>query len=257
MGTAYPTTSIPSKQNSNPLVGSYTSLTPNATANLNDMWNRLISSYGAVVTTRNPAHQNTLGYDADILIVPNAANVVLGNSRVPPVSGSVHLPRTIYVAGSHYGYFTIHTYFFYFEIIHRSERRSIAPGDVLRYRVDYQNNGNDASTNTIIYDNIPTGATYLPGSLIINGASRTDAAADDQAEYDVGNNRVIFRLGTGADGSTGGGLAVGASGYITFDVYIASSCLLVTCNNTLSNSARIDYAGQLSTVLRFMIQVVY
>jgi len=236
------------KQNSNPLVGSYTSLTPNATANLNDMWNSTISSYGAVVTTRNPAHQNTLGYDADILIVPNAANAVLGNSQS---SASIRFssPSENYML--QVATTAISQYTPTFSMLKSStdlNGGTLQPGDVLRYRVDYQNNGNDASTNTIIYDNIPAGATYLPGSLIINGASRTDAAADDQAEYDVGNNRVIFRLGTGADGSTGGGLAVGSSGYITFDVYTASSCLLITCNNTLSNSARIDYIGQLSGI---------
>lgn len=239
------------KQNSNPLIGTYTSLTPNTTANLNDMWNSTISKYGTVVATRNPAHQNTLGYDADILIVPNAANAVLGNSQS---SASIRFssPSENYML--QVATTAISQYTPTFSVLKSStdiNGGTLQPGDVLRYRVDYQNNGNDASSNTIIYDNIPTGATYLPGSLVINGTARTDATADDQAEFDVGNNRVIFRLGTGANGSAGGELAIGSSGYITFDVYTASSCVLITCNNSLSNSARIDYLGKLSGIALF------
>lgn len=236
------------KQNSNPLVGSYTSLTPNATANLNDMWNSTISKYGSVVTTRNPAHQNTLGYDADILVVPNAANAVLGNSQS---SASIRFssPSENYML--QVATTAISQYTPSFSMLKSSTDLNggvLLPGEVLRYRVDFENHGNDASTNTIIYDNIPAGTTYLPGSLVINGVTKTDAVTDDQAEYDVTNNRVIFRLGTGANGSSGGELLTGATGYITFDVYTASSCALYTCNNTLSNSARIDYLGKLSGI---------
>ncbi len=236
------------KQNSNPLIGSYTSLTPNATANLNDMWNSTISRYGAVVTTRNPAHQNTLGYDADILIVPNALNVVLGNSQS---SASIRFssPSENYML--QVATTAISQYTPSFSMLKSStdvNGGTLQPGDVLRYRVDYENHGNDASTNTIIYDNIPAGTTYVPGSLIINGVTKTDALTDDQADYDVTNNRVLFRLGTGANGSAGGELATGITGYITFDVYTPSSCALVTCNNSLSNSARIDYLGKLSGI---------
>ncbi len=74
------------KQDSNPAVGTYTSLTPNATSNVNDMWNSTISYKGTVVTSRFPAHLNTLGYDADIIEVPNAGNTVLGNNQT---SGSI------------------------------------------------------------------------------------------------------------------------------------------------------------------------
>ena len=36
---------------------------------------------GAVVTTRNPAFQNTLGYDANIIEMPNSGNAQLSNSQ--------------------------------------------------------------------------------------------------------------------------------------------------------------------------------
>lgn len=236
------------KQNSNPLVGAYTSLTPNATANLNDMWNSTISKYGTVVTTRSPAHNNTLGYDADILIVPNTMNAVLGNSQT---SASIRFssPSENYmlqVATTAISQYT--PSFNLVKSLTDVNGGSLVPGDVIRYRVDYHNNGNDASNQSVIYDNIPTGTTYVPGSLVINGVAKTDAQSDDQAEYDFANNRVLFRLGTGANGSTGGALAIGASGYIEFDVYTPSSCLLVACSSAFSNSARINYTGALSGI---------
>lgn len=236
------------KQNSNPLVGSYTSLTPNAAANLNDMWNSTISQYGAVVTTRNPAHNNTLGYDADILIVPNLLNLVLGNSQS---SASIRFssPSENYmlqVATTAISQYT--PSFNLVKSVTDINGGSLLPGDILRYRVDYHNNGNDASLQSVIYDNIPSGTTFVPGSLVIDGVSKTDAQADDQAEFDNINNRVLFRLGSGSSGNAGGTLSIGATGYVEFDVYTPSSCLLVSCTSTFSNSARINYTGELSGI---------
>lgn len=234
------------KQNSNPLVGTYTNLTPNATANLNDMWNGTISYKGSVVTTRVPAHQNTLGYDADIIDVPNALNAVLGNSQS---SASIRFSSPsenymIQVATT-----SISQYTPVFRVRKSAvdlDGGSLDPGDSIRYRVDYLNGGNDASTATTIIDNIPASTSYAPNSLIIGGVAKTDAMGDDEAEYDFVNNRVIFRLGTGANGTTGGEINPGASGYVTFKVYTPSSCAAVTCNSTLSNRARMTYGGKLS-----------
>ncbi|MCB0775289.1 MAG: hypothetical protein KDB99_03075, partial [Chitinophagaceae bacterium] len=236
------------KQDSNPLVGSYTNLTPNATANLNDMWNSTISYKGSVVTTRNPAHNNTLGFDADIIDLPNASNATLGNSQS---SASIRFssPSENYVL--QVATTAISQYTPTFSLSKSStdiNGGSLSPGDIIRYQIDYQNNGNDASVTTIIYDNIPTGTTYLPNSLVINGVAKTDNSTDDQAEYDFTNNRVVFRIGTGADGTTGGEVASGSSGYITFDVYTPSSCAVFSCNNTITNRARISYGGKISGI---------
>lgn len=234
------------KQNSNPLVGSYTNLTPNATANLNDMWNGTITYKGSVVTTRVPAHQNTLGYDADIVDVPNALNAVLGNSQS---SASIRFSSPsenymIQVATT-----AISQYTPVFRVSKSAtdlDGGALDPGDSIRYRVDYINGGNDASTATTIIDNIPAGTSYAPNSLVISGVSKTDAVGDDEAEYDFTNNRVIFRLGTGANGTTGGEISPGGSGYITFKVYTPSTCAALTCNSTIANRARMTYGGKLS-----------
>lgn len=236
------------KQNSNPAIGTYTNLTPNATANLNDMWNSTISYKGAVVTTRNPAHNNTLGFDADIIDVPNAGNAVLGNNQT---SASIRFSSPsenymIQVVSTAVSQYTPS-----FNLSKSStdvNGGSLLQGEVLRYQINYYNGGNDASLLSRIYDNIPTGSTYKPGSLVINGVAKTDAIGDDEAEYDYLNNRVVFRLGTGANGTNGGELAPAASGNVRFEVYTASACAVLSCSNTIRNSARIDYNGKLSSL---------
>lgn len=236
------------KQNSNPLVGTYTSLTPNATANLNDMWNSTISYKGATVTTRNPAHNNTLGYDADIIDLPNPGNVLLGNSQS---SASIRFssPSENYVL--QVSTTAISQYTPSFSVSKDAtdlNGGALNPGDSIRYRVDYANGGNDASTATTIVDNIPAGTTYAPNSLIINGVAKTDAIGDDEAEYDFANDRVVFRIGTGANGTTGGEVSPAASGYVTFKVFTPSTCAVLACNSTISNRARINYGGKLSGI---------
>lgn len=234
------------KQNSNPLVGSYSNLTPNATANLNDMWNSTISYKGTLVTTRNPAYANTLGYDADIIEVDNTGNSILGNNQS---SASIRFSSPsenymIQVAST-----AISQYTPTFNMSKSStdiNGGTLLPGDEIRYQIDYTNSGNDASTATTIFDNIPTGTTYKPGSLRINGVAKSDASANDEAEYDFTNNRVVFRLGTGANGTNGGEVAPSGTGTVTFEVYTSRSCEVFACNSTISNRARISYGGKLS-----------
>ena len=239
------------KQDANPLVGAYTDMTPtltSPTSRTGDGWNSTISTNGVVVTTRNPAHQNTMGYDADIFTVPVG---VLGNSQTsasikfmsPSENYFLHMASTaISVYNPSYG------------LIKSSADLNggvLAPGDVLRYQLNFTNVGNDVSTNTILTDNLPFNVGFVPGSLRINGVARTDAMADDQADYDPLNRRVVFRIGTGANGVSGGNVAAGATGNVTFDVVAASSCAILACGNTVSNSARADYTGQTS------LQILY
>ncbi len=112
--------------------------------------------------------------------------------------------------------------------------------------MSYDNVGNDASTNSRIIDNIPAGTAFKAGSLRINGVAKTDAAGDDQAEYDFANNRIVYRLGVGANAVVGGEIAAGTSGNVTFDIYAPSSCTILSCSGTLRNRARMTYGGKLS-----------
>ena len=225
---------------------SFYNLTPNAMANLNDMWSSVISYKGSVVTTRNPAFNNTLGYDASILILPNTSNLQLGNSKTSATvrfasPSENYITQVLSTAISQYN-----PTFAFDKASTDINGGALVPGDSLRYVINFTNGGNDSSTNTVIIDNIPLGSTYKTGSLKINGVSKTDVSADDQAQYDFANNRVLFRLGVGANSATGGNMGPGASGTVQFDVVTASSCHLVSCVGSIRNSAKITYIGKTS-----------
>ncbi len=239
------------KQDSNRLVGAYVNQTPNATANLNDMWNSTISFKGASVLTRNPAHLNTLGYDADIIDVPNAGNAIIGNSQI---SASIRFssPSENYFIHCFTTSISIYNPSFAFDKTATDiNGGSLVPGDSLRYQINYNNVGNDSSTNTVVIDNIPLGATFIPGSIRINGVAKTDGFFDDQAEYDFTNNRVVLRLGLGANGITGGNVGPGLSGNVQFSVVTASSCEILACIGSLRNEARINYNGKRSLAILY------
>jgi len=234
------------KQNSNPLSGSYTNQTPNATANLNDMWNSTISYKGASVLTRNPAQLNTLGYDADIIDVPNTSNLVLSNSQN---SASIRFSSPSENYFLHCVTTSISNYnpsFTFDKTATDINGSTLIPGDSLLYNINYNNVGNDTSTNSVIIDNIPSGTSFIPGSIKINGVAKTDVAGDDQAEYDLINNRIVYRIGTGANAATGGQIPNGVSGNVEFKVITASSCAIISCTSSIQNSARINYNGKKS-----------
>jgi uncharacterized repeat protein (TIGR01451 family) len=218
----------------------------NATSRLNDSWNSTISYNGAVVTTRNPAFNNTYGYDADIFELPNAGNVNLGNNRT---SATVRFTTTVET----YHLQVLTTSISNFNPTYTFQKSAtdinggaFLPGDSILYRIRYSNRGNDSSTNTIIVDNLPSGTAFVPGSIKIGTATRTDGAGDDQAEYDFSNNRIMFRLGVGANSVTGGRVGPGVIDSVEFKVVSPSSCQIVSCVGSLRNSARINYGGKLS-----------
>lgn len=224
--------------------GTFYNLTPNALANLNDMWNSTIGYLGTVVTTRNPAFTNTLGYDASIINLPNALNAQLGNSKTA---------ATVRFASPSENYIVqvLTTSISQFNPSFSLQKTSsdlngglVVGGDIIRYSIAYSNLGNDVSLSSIITDQLPNNVGYVPGSMKINGVAKTDAGGDDEANYDLVNRKVNFRIGTGANASNGGSVAVNASGTITFDVMVASSCTITACSPVISNSARIDYIGQ-------------
>lgn len=211
-----------------------------------DAWNSKISYKNTLVATRNPAFNNTLGYDASIFDLPNTGNANLSNSQT---AATVRFSSP----GENYFVHVLTTSISQYNPTFAFDKTStdinggvLVPGDVLRYQINYDNTGNDSSTNTIVYDNIPLGTTYLPGSLRINGVAKTDAAGDDQAEFDFANNRVVLRLGTGANASVGGNIGPGVSGNVQFSVVTASSCEVLSCIGNIRNEARISYNGKRS-----------
>jgi len=115
-------------------------------------------------------------------------------------------------------------------------------GDVLEYTIIATNTGNDSAVKTVLVDPLPAGVTYVPGTIQItagaNAGMKTDAAGDDQAEYDAANRRIVVRLGTGADSTQGGTVGIGESSTIKFRVTIDQNA-----SGVLANQAQITADG--------------
>lgn len=119
---------------------------------------------------------------------------------------------------------------------------ALLAGDVVEYTISIVNDGNDASLDTILTDEIPEGTTYVPGSIEITqgtGAGLvTDIAGDDLGEYDAGGDLIRVRLGTGATSATGGSMAIGETATVTFQVTIDDDA-----SGVISNLAEITARG--------------
>lgn len=228
----------------------------NAANPANDAFNSSISYLGTQITSKNPNYKNQLGFDADIfsangLIANNATSATLTLNT----GGETFMPGVVTSS--------IDLYAPVLDIqksVVDINGGNVEIGDILEYTITTTNNkdtnGNgDPANNNVLRDPIPTNTTYVPGSLRItagpNSSTKTDAAGDDQAEYDAAGRQVIYRLGTGASATTGGTLSVntgttaspsaGSTTTLKFQVKVDAS----TPNGTLLiNQAQETYTGQ-------------
>ena len=120
----------------------------------------------------------------------------------------------------------------------------VRPGDILDYTINVSNTGGDAAKDVILSDPIPNFTQFVPGSLQVtagaNMGPKTDAAGDDQAEYHAAGNQVIFRLGAGANATSGGVLPIGGSSTVSFEVQVDPG---TPDQTVVTNQATIDYTG--------------
>jgi len=118
---------------------------------------------------------------------------------------------------------------------------SYSPGDTVEYRITVRNTGTDNGVSTVVTDPLPQGVTYVPGSLQVvsgpNTGAKTDAAGDDQAEYDQGANRVTFRVGMGANAVQGGAVPLNQETVVSFRVAINQG-VVGRINNRATITAR-------------------
>lgn len=104
---------------------------------------------------------------------------------------------------------------------------AVRPGDVLEYSVTVMNSGDEGAQSLRFTDVLPAELEYVPGSLEVTGGAnsgaKTDAQGDDQAEFVVPSNSLVFRLGQGANAVQGGQLAAGAQTVLRFRARVRQS----------------------------------
>jgi len=191
----------------------------------NNFWCSAISNLGTNVTTRNPNDINNFAYDSKLVsgngILPN--NATSATVKVT-TSGDAHYPAVVTVATNLYAPQIASTKTVT-NLTHPGGPDQ--PGDTLQYTVSYTNTGSDSAANYVLRDSIPDGTTYLPGTLHIGGSqgpsNPTDALGDDAGEFNPTTNEVVFRLGIGGNGTTGGAIRPNDTDTATFDVTINRS----------------------------------
>ena len=202
-----------------------------------NFFNSTISNRGSLFTAKNPNFNNQLGFDAKL---------VTADGLIPPGATSATI-RSFTTSEQFYPTaFTLATDLFAPRIeatksVQDLNGGNVVRGDTLRYSVTFSNAGQDAAIEFASTDRIPAGTTFVPGSLTIDGGGQTDAPGDDEAEHDAANDRVVFRLGTGANASQGGRLDPGAGATFTFDVTVDGD---VPPGTQLHNQATADFFGE-------------
>ncbi|MBC7894554.1 MAG: isopeptide-forming domain-containing fimbrial protein, partial [Cytophagaceae bacterium] len=125
---------------------------------------------------------------------------------------------------------------------------AVVPGDTLLVNVTVSNlAGSSAALALVLRDPLPAQLRYVPGTIVVvtgsNAGPQSDAANDDQGQFDVAQNRVRVRLGVGATAVNGGMLAPGTSTSVQFRAVVKAT---TTAGTVISNSASVVYLEQLS-----------
>lgn len=222
-------------------------LLSNAANPSGNFYNGTISNLGSNVTTGSPANNNNLQLDIDLLNVPLGVIPNASTSASITVSSTANNEAVLLAVVT----FSTEMYvpIVVPNVVKTAEDMSPATpllrGDTLRWHVVMSNSGYDSATNLTATDIIPAYLTYVPNSMRIvtgpNAGNKTDAQYDDQADLLVGPNRVVFRLGAGANASQGGTLAYGQSTSFYFDTIVNED---TPSGTILTNSVQIEYNSQ-------------
>lgn len=205
-------------------------------------FNSSITRLNNRISDKIPDHANQLGFDIDVIgadgvLANNAtsASIVLGST------GDVYYPGVVTTA---IDIFVPNLTASLTKGVVDVNGGTLDPGDFLDYTISFTNTGQDIATQVFVVDPIPAGTTYVPGSLeVLTGANvgaKSDSAANDQAEFLTGPNRVVFRVGDLANGTAGGLMVPGASTSIRFRVQVNSG----TNGQIINNTATISYTSQ-------------
>ncbi|OIO68022.1 MAG: hypothetical protein CO186_10790 [Zetaproteobacteria bacterium CG_4_9_14_3_um_filter_49_83] len=71
----------------------------------------------------------------------------------------------------------------------------VMPGAVLTYQIVASLSGAGTATNLVIVDPLPADTTYVPGSIVVDGIVKTDAADADNAQLISATRTVSVSLG--------------------------------------------------------------
>jgi uncharacterized repeat protein (TIGR01451 family) len=133
---------------------------------------------------------------------------------------------------------------------------TVQTGDVLEYTITGTNSGTDSATGVVLTDDLPAGVTYVPGTLQVvtgpNAGVKTDASGDDQGEYVAATRTARVRLGTGANASSGGSIAINESFSVRLRVTVDANAPA-----TIANQANLSTQGTVAVTRGLTTPIIY
>jgi uncharacterized repeat protein (TIGR01451 family) len=233
----------------------------------NNVFNSSISMLGARFTAKVPDYDNQLGSDANSFNADGyLANGATSATIRLTTGGETYYPSVVFFTSGIYSPKIQPA-----KSVVDLNGGAVERGDLLEYTVRLTNEGQDAATGLRLFDPVPANAAYEPGTLEVTPAEPgaacpgfgpvTDVADGDQAEFDGGANRAVYRVGTGASGSQSGRLDPGQTACVRLRVRIGADAPLgarvvnqgaanffgATLNtpfpNVLSNEAAVTVSG--------------
>jgi uncharacterized repeat protein (TIGR01451 family) len=202
----------------------------------NNFFNSQFSHLGAVRQGRQPDHLNTFGFegtvvDATGIIPPGATSATL----TLQASSGVYYPGVVTTAIDLLApEFPADTK----SVTGMSQGTIADAGDILTYTIVLENIGGDDAIGSILTDPLSPDLAFVPGSLTIDGVVMTDAAGDDQAEFN--GTDISYRLGAGANAANGGTLAMGATTTVTFQAEVVTPGALIVNQASLAYTASVS-----------------
>ncbi len=137
------------------------------TANpVDNFFNSTVSSGGAAVGGRDPGYSNLFGVDIDQLdATGKLGHAVTSATLTLTTSGDTYYPGVVSFAIDLYAPKLVTT------ITGADlDGGDLLPGDLIEYRIDVRNDGNDIADGTVLSDSIPAYTSYVPGSMRVAGA---------------------------------------------------------------------------------------
>ena len=207
----------------------------------------LTTPYSAFNLDRVPNSTNTLGFDIDIVDIPNSGNTVIANDAT---NATIQFPET---NGDSYSSFLLT---FTADIIEPNivltkvvkdvggvtlpQNSPVVLGQTLTYDITYQNTGNDDAENAKITDILPNFVTFISATPDDPAVTYTKTPTVNSAGtlvFSVPNNKVLKNS---------------PSFYsikIVVQVTSDPNVFLNACSNIIKNTAKVSYNGKINRSL--------
>ena len=177
-----------------------------------NFFNSTISTRTGHFTAKSPDYRNQLGFDAGVIdATGRIANSATKATFEASSDGDQYYPAVLTFSTELFAprYAAVKS-------VVDVNGDVVRPGDELLYTLTLKNDvtaeNGDASLGTVITDELPAGATYTPGSLVVDGRAIPDSGSVATIEP----GRLTVRVGAGASNTAGGRLPIGGSTTITY-----------------------------------------